>query len=108
MEKPYTFNHFARYTPHLKAHATRGPKIQKSSSKDIKITYKQEKYVAEIFQLQNGLNAKLRRMTLADEVNLQELKLDGIFGKKTRQACLLVLGTETVSKEQFDSLVNDL
>lgn len=62
----------------------------------------------EIFQLQNGLNAKLRRMTLADEVNLQELKLDGIFGKKTRQACLLVLGTETVSKEQFDSLVNDL
>ena len=37
----------------MKAYALGVPKIQKSSSKDIKITYKQGKYVAEIFQLQN-------------------------------------------------------
>jgi hypothetical protein len=62
----------------------------------------------EVFSLQNALNAKLRGMTIFDELELQELKADGIFGKKTRQACLLVLGTESVSKEQFTSLTNDI
>lgn len=55
-------------------------------------------------KLQEYLNMKMGSMKLPDEMKLVPLKVDGIFGTKTKNACYLVLGVESVTEDQFKSL----
>lgn len=55
--------------------------------------------------LQEYLNQKMSEMVLQDNLKLTPLKVDGIFGTKTKNACILVLGTDTVTEDQFQSLM---
>ncbi len=54
--------------------------------------------------LQEYLNRRMAAMELPDEMKLVPLKVDGIFGTKTKNACYLVLGVESVTEDQFKSL----
>lgn len=55
--------------------------------------------------LQEALNTKMSTMVVQDNISLTKLKVDGIFGTKTKNACILVLGTDTVTEDQFQSLM---
>lgn len=54
--------------------------------------------------LQEYLNRRMAAMELPDEMKLVPLKVDGIFGTKTKNACYLVFGVESVTEDQFKSL----
>lgn len=54
--------------------------------------------------LQEYLNDKIDSMPFVDGVKLAPLNVDGIFGSKTKAACVYVLGVESITEDQFNSL----
>lgn len=58
----------------------------------------------EVKELQEYLNMKMLEMENLDGTELEPLKVDGIFGKKTKTACVLVFGTEQISESQFNKI----
>ena len=58
----------------------------------------------EVKELQEYLNLKLSSMETTDGIKLVPLKIDGIFGEKTKTACVLIFGTAEISESQFNEI----
>lgn len=50
-----------------------------------------------VIALQRQLNIELSKIDLGDGVRPSQLDVDGIFGEKTKKACLLVYGTDVIT-----------